>query len=227
MRPYGNPIPLPEPRERGFNISERIAPLATSSLGSFVSTFAALLDTVAFSGRDSRPLKRDEGVEHALAVLRRAATQQSSVFLLGNGGSSAVASHIANDFCNTSGLRAFTLSDQAMLTCFTNDYGYANAYGMLLTRLARSNDVLIAISSSGSSSNIVNAIQKMLALGGHVITLTGFSEDNPVRRLGEVNAWLDSKEYGLVETGHLLIMHYLADCLSLERARSGDTTKVR
>lgn len=160
-------------------------------------------------------------------MLRCAAAQQSSVFLLGNGGSSAVASHIANDFCNTSGLRAFTLSDQAMLTCFTNDYGYTNAYGMLLARLARPDDVLIAISSSGGSSNIVTAIQKMLALGGRVMTLTGFSEDNPVRRLGEINAWLDSKEYGLVETGHLLIMHYLADRFSLERAGFGDTAKTR
>jgi D-sedoheptulose 7-phosphate isomerase len=148
----------------------------------------------------------DTGCTEALCLLREVAKQ----------GSSAVASHIANDLCNTSRIRALTLNDHAMLTCFSNDYGYADAYATHISRLARPHDLLVAISSSGASQNILKAIAKMRILGGRVLTLTGFSSDNPVRSLGDLNVWLDSCEYGVVETGHLLLMHYLADRLGAE-----------
>lgn len=188
----------------------------TQTLFSYISGFANTLDRAVFSKSSESPLSVDTGCAEALQLLRDVAEQDRSVFLIGNGGSSAVASHIANDLCNTSRLRALTLNDHAMLTCFSNDYGYADAYATHIARVARPNDLLVAISSSGSSQNILKAIAKMHVLGGRVLTLTGFRSDNPVRGLGDLNVWLDSSEYGVVETGHLLVMHYLADRLSAE-----------
>lgn len=190
----------------------------TRALFSYIAGFAETLNRAVFSRAPNLPLSVDSGCTEALRMLNDVGEQDRSVFLIGNGGSSAVASHIANDLCNTSRLRALTLSDHAMLTCFSNDYGYADGYATHIARIARPGDLLIAISSSGGSPNILNAIKQMHAIEGRVITLTGFRSENPVRGTGDLNVWLDSGEYGVVETGHLLLMHYLADRLSAEGA---------
>ena len=219
MRPFGKRIRSPVRRNNGFDISVEppsVQQVAARTLFNYISGFANTLDRTVFSSSSGLTLSVDSGCSAALRLLREVAKHDSSVFLIGNGGSSAVASHIANDLCNTSRLRAITLNDHAILTCFSNDYGYADAYAMHIARIARSGDLLIAISSSGGSQNILKAISQMHRLGGRVMTLTGFRNDNPVRGLGDLNVWLDSTEYGMVETGHLLVMHYLADRLSSE-----------
>ena len=82
--------------------------------------------------------------------------------------------------------------------------------------LARPNDMLIGISSSGNSQNIRNAAAKIRELGGSAITLSGFAFDNPLRKLGDLNVWLDSRDYGMVEIGHQFVLHNIADRLRLE-----------
>lgn len=143
-----------------------------------------------------------------LADLRR---QKGSLYLIGNGGSAAVASHAVTDFVKVGRLRAMTLHDSSLITCMANDYGYDNAFARILTDLAQSGDVLIAISSSGKSSNICNAALKARELGGTVVTLTGFAPDNRLRGLGSFNIWLESRDYGMVEIGHQFVLHNIAD----------------
>lgn len=132
-------------------------------------------------------------------------------YVVGNGGSAGIASHIANDCLKALGLRALTLTDSNLVTCIGNDLGYENIYSAPLDILMKPEDILIAISSSGQSKNIIKAARVAQAKGAQIITLSGFLENNPLRLLGNLNIWLDSDEYGLIEVGHFFILHTIID----------------
>lgn len=167
---------------------------------------------------DGTSVALDAGIGKISRILRKTHRNAGNVYLIGNGGSASVASHIANDLCNVAELRAASLLDHTALTCFANDYGYENVYSHRLQRIARPKDVLIAISSSGASENIVRASRTMRELGGIVISLSGFDPDNRLRTTGDVNMWVNSTDYGLVEIGHLFMLHHLVDHIRLNWA---------
>ena len=160
------------------------------------------------------------GLRELTQVLERARSNRASVYVIGNGGSAAIASHLVNDLVKVGHVRAFTLHDSSLLTCLANDYGYENAYAQALSQMALPGDVLIAISSSGRSMNIRNAAAQLWGKGGTVITLSGFDAANPLRALGDLNVWVDSADYGLVEVGHQFILHHLSDGLAPALAAS-------
>ena len=133
----------------------------------------------------------------------------SRVFLVGNGGSAAVAAHIANDLVKA-GWSAFSLTEPAVLTCLSNDYSYGEVYAQQLKAHFRVDDCLIAISSSGRSPSILNAVEEVQEFTDKIVTLSGFSPDNPLRQLGCFNYYVSSSNYGLVEIAHLAILHAIA-----------------
>jgi D-sedoheptulose 7-phosphate isomerase len=173
----------------------------------------SLITSAEFSGELNQSLPYSDGFESTLKLLKEAREQKACVFLIGNGGSAAIVSHIFNDFINVAKLRAFTLHESSLVTCISNDYGYDNVFSRPLSTLAQENDLLIAVSSSGKSQNIRNAADCMKEVGGKVITLSGFGNDNPLRKMGSVNFWLNSSDYGLVEVGHMFFLHCLSDHL--------------
>lgn len=142
--------------------------------------------------------------------------QGNSVYLIGNGGSAGIASHALTDFLNVCRLRAFTLHDSSLITCMANDFGYENAFSRILNTILQPQDILIAISSSGNSPNICNAAQTATQKKGIVVTFSGFQENNSLRSLGDINFWLNSNDYGLVEMGHQFILHNVADRFNKE-----------
>jgi len=181
------------------------------SLAGRAEQFQSILNASEFTGAPRARFATEDGVLRAVQILRAARDRGSSVYVIGNGGSAGVASHAITDFVNVARLRAQTVHESSLLTCMANDYGYENAFTRILATLARSGDVLVAISSSGKSLNICNAAVKVRELGGTVITLSGFVPDNPLRALGDLNIWLDSRDYGMVEIGHEFILHNIAD----------------
>ncbi|MCX8080353.1 MAG: SIS domain-containing protein [Bacteroidia bacterium] len=142
----------------------------------------------------------------------------ASVFFVGNGGSMAICSHMAEDFAKIGKFRAFSMSDPSLITCFANDYGYENAYAEWLKIYFNNNDILIAISSSGKSKNILNAVQMAKEKNGNIITLSGFDENNPLSKSGNVNFHIPVSNYGVVECFHQVILHALLDELNTENA---------
>ncbi len=179
--------------------------------------FQALVEKAAFTDRDGNALGYEKGVQENLEMLEGLRDRGGNLFLVGNGGSAAVVSHILTDFINVAKLNARTLHESSLLSCMSNDYGYENSFSEPLSTLAREQDLLIAISSSGRSPNIHNAIKSIKKAGGKAITLSGFGEDNPLRAMGDLNIWLDSKSYGLVEIGHLFYLHFISGRLELKR----------
>lgn len=190
--------------------------LTRTALTTHAREFSSIVCAGIFSEKTTRELAHDQGIERLTHLLADTRTRGGGLYIIGNGGSAAVASHAVTDFFNVGGLRAMTLHDSSTLTCFSNDYGYENAFSRRVERLLTANDVLIAISSSGQSKNIINACRSATTCEAQVITLSGFRNDNLLRQLGDLNYWLDSDAYGMVEIGHLFLLHYLADRLGMD-----------
>ena len=124
------------------------------------------------------------------------------ILFLGNGGSAAIASHLATDLSKNGGVPALAFNDAALITCLGNDYGYENWMAHAVRLAARPGDVLTVISSSGGSRNVLNAVAEARKRTMPVITLSGFDPDNALRKTGDVNLWLDCRAYNIVETVH-------------------------
>ncbi len=165
----------------------------------------------------------EDGVRLLQQKMNELITNKHYLYILGNGGSAAVASHAVVDFLNVGGVRAMTLHEPSLVTCMANDFGYENAYANTLVKLLNPGDMVVAISSSGQSPNIINAATQALELGCALITLSGFKRDNPLRQMGSQNFWLNASDYGMVEIGHQFILHNVADRLKAKGMRlNGD-----
>ncbi len=140
----------------------------------------------------------------------------TDVIILGNGGSSSIASHITQDYTKQMNKRSFTFSDASRLTCYANDYGYENAYRQFLEEFTPIGDPLVVlISSSGNSQNILNCAEWCEQNSISTVVLTGFSEDNLLKnkemKNREINYWVDSENYGVVECVHMIFLHMVVE----------------
>jgi D-sedoheptulose 7-phosphate isomerase len=129
---------------------------------------------------------------------------------MGNGGSNAIASHIAEDYTKTLKIVSTSFSDGARLTCYANDYGYENAFKEFVKEFSQPNGLVILISSSGNSKNIVNCADYCQKHNIQYIILTGFNERNKLREYSEnalLDFWVNSTDYGIVECAHEIILH--------------------
>ena len=124
------------------------------------------------------------------------------IICVGNGGSATMASHVAVDFTKAANIRAVNFNEADLLTCLANDYGYENWVAKALEFYADQDDLVILISSSGQSKNIINGAKQALKMELSLITLTGFSENNPLRKLGNLNLWVKSNSYNIIEMTH-------------------------
>jgi len=177
---------------------------------------AELLLEVQVTDLEGRALSLDDGAQMAVGLIKDVREKGGKVISVGNGGSAAIASHLHNDLSASAGVRSLIFSDAPLLTALANDYGYASVFARPLALWAGKGDLLAAVSSSGRSENILAAVRLAKEMGLEVVTLTGFDAANPLRSLGRVNFWAPSPDYGLVETAHQALTHYLSDRLKEE-----------
>lgn len=143
------------------------------------------------------------------------------VFFVGNGGSNAICSHMFEDFAKVARYQTFSFTDSALITCFANDYGYENAMKEWLSLYIEKGDVLIAISSSGNSMNIVNACDMALSKGAEVISFSAFKSDNRISQKGKLNFHIPVEDFGIAECFHQVIIHAVLDKLVEKRKALG------
>jgi D-sedoheptulose 7-phosphate isomerase len=177
--------------------------------------FNNIMDNSVCTNQNGEVENTEESLSHIVKLFNNNKEEGGAIYIVGNGGSAAVASHALTDFINACHLRAYTLHESSLITCMANDFGYVDSFKLILKSVFKKGDILIAISSSGSSPNIHNAVETAKAMGGIVITLSGFKPDNKLRTMGYLNLWLDSSDYGLVEIGHLFVLHNLADRIAV------------
>lgn len=162
---------------------------------------------------DERCSDYDEGIRLLVDTFSRHKMKHSQLFFIGNGGSSAIASHMTADFMKNGGMNTYSLYDNAVTTCMGNDYGYEYIFSRPIDFLVREGDLLVAISSSGNSSNIINAIENARKKSAEIITLTGFEPGNKVKRMGDINVYVPCTKYGIVESIHNLILQQVVDMI--------------
>lgn len=157
----------------------------------------------------------DHGYKSVLDYVRMAretaGPHGARIFFIGNGGSAAIASHMAADWMKNGGFPTFCFNDGSLLTCISNDLGYDRSFRLPLQHHGRLGDILFAISSSGDSMNIVGAADLARQMHMNVVTLSGFRPDNRLRDFGGVNFYVPSRDYGVVEIAHLAILHSILD----------------
>ena len=151
----------------------------------------------------------NKALDKSAKMIIQANTSGKKVIFIGNGGSSAVASHKALDFWFTGKIRGLSFSDYANLTAISNDFGYQNVFSNQIERFADKGDILFAISSSGNSENIILAVKKARNIGCKVLTFSGFQNTNHLRKLGDLNFYTPSIHYNQIESIDLL----LCDCI--------------
>ncbi len=158
-------------------------------------------------------VKLGDAFEQTLVMISRAHSAGNTLRFVGNGGSAGIASHISVDLLRRAGIRATALNDAAMLTCLGNDMGYEEVFAHQLSVHSRLGDILIAISSSGLSANILKGCKVARESGAEVVTFSGFDAGNSLRGLGSLNFYVASLEYGFVELTHMALLSALVDIL--------------
>jgi len=124
------------------------------------------------------------------------------IIVIANGGSLAIANHVALDLSNSAKIITISFSDASLITCLTNDYGYENFYTKALDIYSDFKDGLIAISSSGMSKNIINAVKKNKKKFSFIATFTGFNKNNLLKKLSNLSFHVESNNYNIIETVH-------------------------
>jgi len=149
----------------------------------------------------------------SIELFNKLSLNNSKVFFIGNGGSNSICSHMMEDFSKIKKLKTFSFSDPALITCFSNDYGYDNAITEWLKIYFDPNDILVSISSSGKSANIINATKYASSLSKNIITFSGFENNNPLSSLGIINFHIPINNYGIVECYHQVLLHIILDSI--------------
>ena len=137
----------------------------------------------------------------------RANARGNKLIFIGNGGSAAIASHMAVDYSKNGHMRSIAFNDAPTLTCLANDFGYENVFSKQIEYYAQKGDIVIIISTSGRSLNLIAAADRARVSKCEVITLTGMNPNNELKRHGDLNFWVPSGDYGIVELTHLTLLH--------------------
>ena len=144
----------------------------------------------------------------------------SRVLIFGNGGSAAIASHVSVDLTKNLKVKAINFNEADLITCFSNDFGYEKWIEKTIEFYADKKDILILISSSGKSKNMINACKAAKKKKiSKIITFTGNKKNNPLSKLGDINMWVDSNIYNHIENIHQVWLLGICDLIKLNKVK--------
>ena len=150
-------------------------------------------------------------LEKSVLLIKEKILNKNKIYIVGNGGSSSIASHVSVDFAKVANVPSSTFNNSNLITCFANDYGYDQWVKEAIKAYVSKDDLLILISSSGKSMNIVNAAQYCKDQKIDLITLSGFENTNPLIHMGNVNFHVNSDNYNFIEMTHHIILVSIVD----------------
>lgn len=145
-----------------------------------------------------------EQIEAFSDLAKQIKSSGKKLMFAGNGASAAIAAHGAVDFTKQGGVRAVTFNEADLITCFANDYGYDRWMEKSVEFYGDEGDVVVLISVSGTSPSVVEAAKYAKQNGMKVVTFSGKTSDNALRQLGDINFWVDSAAYNIVECIHMI-----------------------
>ena len=141
----------------------------------------------------------------------------NKILIFGNGGSAAIASHFSVDMTKIGKIRTVNFNESDLLTCFSNDYGYENWVKKCIEFYSDDGDLIILISSSGESKNMINAAKFCNKKKLKLVTFTGFKKSNKLKKYGNLNFWTKSSIYNHIENIHQYWLLLLTDIANLKK----------
>lgn len=185
----------------------------------YFENLTTLFSGVQVTDSQERAVRLSDGLSTGMDLIVSQTSLKRKMIFIGNGGSAALASHLAVDYWKNGGMRAVAFNDSSLLTCISNDFGYPHVFAKPVEMFCDPGDILVAISSSGCSENILLAVNAAKEIGCKVITMSGFSGDNPLRLTGDLNFYVPSDSYGHVEIVHLALCHSILDAIISRQGR--------
>ena len=179
----------------------------------YLNNLFSLLQNCEFIANNTKISKFEDIISNTSRIFENVQDNEKHAYFIGNGGSAAIATHFTADFFNKGQIKTISLYDSSLITCLSNDYGYSFIFSKQIERISEEGDILIAISSSGESPNIVKAVEAAKINGLQILSLTGFNSDNTVRRLSDYSIYVPSSEYGYVESIHNIILQQVVDVI--------------
>ena len=187
----------------------------------YLNTLNKLMLQVQVTDMAGTTLPLEEGADRAIQMIIDVRSASRKVMLGGNGGSAAIVSHVENDLSESSGVRAMVFTEQPVLTARANDHGYGSVFERPVEMWAEPGDLMVTVSSSGRSENILRGLQMARKKGCKLITFSGFDADNPSRRLGDLNFYVPCSVYAYVETAHMALIHFLTAGPAINETKTG------
>lgn len=178
-----------------------------------ISQLYSVLEKLSVRNTDQKELGCEEGFSCWKELTLQVGSHNRFIYFIGNGASASMASHFAVDILKNAGIRTNVFTDPALITALANDLSYEETFSEPLTRCMTEGDMLVAISSSGNSPNVVRGVERARELGGVVITLSAMDHDNRIRKSGDLNFYAAGKTYGIAETSHAAVLHYWTDAV--------------
>ncbi len=182
-----------------------------NSFTKYLNSLHDIVNSVVVSDHTGETVPSETAIGQAIRLMHNTRDAGGKIVFVGNGGSAAIASHMAIDYSKNGRMPAMAFNDSAALTCLGNDLGYEHVFAEQIKLHAKEDDLVVAISSSGASPNILQAVVEVDNCGCTLLTLSGFSSENSLRTKGILNWYVDSSEYGFVEISHLTICHMILD----------------
>ena len=156
-------------------------------------------------------------IEKTVDLILKTNSSNNSTYIVGNGGSASIASHVSVDLAKVSNIKSATFNNANLITCFANDYGYEHWVKEAIKAYCANNDLVILISSSGKSNNIINAAKYCTETSMNLITFSGFDNNNELNQLGKINFHVNSKDYNHIEMVHNIILLSIVDILKQKK----------
>lgn len=171
----------------------------------------------SYFSKISKALTLDKNVSEKIIktkfLFEKCAKRKGRVVFFGNGGSAAIASHLSVDLNKNAKIPSISFNDPGIITCYANDFGWENWISKTIELSLSKKDIIVLISSSGKSPNILNAAKYAKIKNIQTITLSGMSKKNNLKKIGLVNFWVDSKSYNIIETTHQFYMMAVIDLI--------------
>ena len=161
----------------------------------------------------------EKDLNNSMQLIKNTIKKNGKVYLVGNGGSASIASHVSVDFAKIARIPSSTFNNSNLITCFANDYGHDNWVVEALKAYTSNKDLIILISSSGTSKNIVNAAKYCKKNSFKLITFSGFKKNNPLSKLGDINFHIKSNQYNFIEMSHHILLVYLVDVFAKNKLK--------
>ena len=161
-------------------------------------------------------IDKEEYLENLIKVkkiLLDTNSKGKKTMIFGNGGSAAISSHFSVDLTKNAGVKCTNYNESDLITCFANDFGYERWVEKTINFYGDEGDSLILISAGGNSPNMINGAKEARKKINQIITFTGNDKDNKLKKLGDINFWVDSKAYNHIENVHQILLLSLVDLI--------------